>query len=230
MGLYGRRGKGAPAKIGKFPARQLCFLVVLLLKRHLVALVRAGKKSQTIRLWSRPIVCAGQISYTPGLGRLRILRVEELADFHALTDADAIADGFSNRAELLAELERHYPVIPAGKRLFRVVFQWPIEPGAASRTHPATGAPAPERPSVAEDENAAQSKEIQRDPPPANISRALPRRAGIDLEPAAAHPPRRAAHIAASPSRLMKPDQREILRQYVLTHRPLEPVRAVNRE
>ncbi len=203
---------------------------MLLLKRHLVALVRAGKKKQTIRLWSRPIVFAGQISYTPGLGRLRILRVEELPDWRALTDADAIADGFSNRAELLAELQRHYPVVPAGKRLFRVVFQWPVEPGAASRTRPAAGEPAParERPGVAGDENVSRSKEIQQAPLPVDIPRS--RRAGIDPEPAAERPPRRPALRAASPSHLMKPDQREILRKYVLTHRPLEPERAVNME
>lgn len=203
---------------------------MLLLKRHLVALVRAGKKKQTIRLWSRPIVFAGQISYTPGLGRLRILRVEELPDWRALTDADAIADGFSNRAELLAELQRHYPVVPAGKRLFRVVFQWPIEPGATSRARPAAGEPAPaqERPGVAGDENVSKSKEIQQAPLPMDIPRS--RRARIDPESAAERPPRRPALRAASPSHLMKPDQREILRKYVLTHRPLEPERAVNME
>ncbi len=107
---------------------------MLLLKKHLVALVRAGKKRQTIRLWSRPIVFAGQISYTPGLGRLRIVSVEELPGFDALTEADAVADGFTDRAALLAELHRNYPIIPPGKRLFRVVFQWPLR---------VTGKPAP---------------------------------------------------------------------------------------
>ena len=118
---------------------------MLLLKKHLVALVRAGKKRQTIRLWSRPIVFAGQISYTPGLGRLRIVSVEELPGFYALTDADAVADGFTDRAALLAELHRHYPVIPPGRRLFSVVFQWPLRvtgtPGLKGAS-PAPGAEA----------------------------------------------------------------------------------------
>ncbi len=99
---------------------------MLLLKKHLVDLVRAGKKTQTIRVWSRPVVRAGQVSYTPGLGKMLIVRVDELAGFDQLTDADAVADGFSDKDELLAELKRHYPEIPPGKRLFRIIFQWPL--------------------------------------------------------------------------------------------------------
>ncbi len=101
-------------------------MLMLLLKKHLVQLVREGKKRQTIRVWSRPVVCAGQISYTPGLGKMLITRVDEITGFDELTDADAVADGFSNKSELLAELKRHYPHIPPGKRLFRIMFQWPL--------------------------------------------------------------------------------------------------------
>ncbi|MGC8623696.1 MAG: ASCH domain-containing protein [Phycisphaerae bacterium] len=99
---------------------------MLLLKKHLVALVRAGKKRQTIRYWTRPIVFPGQISFTPGLGKMKILRVEELPGYQALTLDDALADGFTSLAELLAELQRNYPQVPPGKRLYRVVFQWPV--------------------------------------------------------------------------------------------------------
>ena len=99
---------------------------MLLLKKHLVDLVRAGKKRQTIRYWTRPIVYAGQISFTPGLGKMKILRVEELAGYQSLTLNDARDDGFDTLEELLAELKRNYPEVPPGKRLYRVVFQWPV--------------------------------------------------------------------------------------------------------
>lgn len=100
---------------------------MLLLKKHLVDLVRAGKKRQTIRFWSRPVVRVGQISFTPGLGKMLITKVEQLAGIEQLTQTDALADGFASRAELLAELKRHYPTVPPGKRLFRVVFEWPLQ-------------------------------------------------------------------------------------------------------
>ena len=103
---------------------------MLLLKKHLVELVRAGKKRQTIRLWDRPHVRVGQISYTPGLGQLKITGIDELPHLDALTDADAIADGFASLPELLREIHHAYPVIPPGKRLFRVTFQWPLPAGA----------------------------------------------------------------------------------------------------
>lgn len=99
---------------------------MLLLKKHLVDLVRAGKKRQTIRYWNRPIVFAGQISFTPGLGKMKILRVEELAGYQSLTLHDARDDGFETLEELLAELKRNYPEVPPGKRLYRIVFQWPV--------------------------------------------------------------------------------------------------------
>ena len=65
---------------------------MLLLKRHLVALVRAGKKRQTIRLWSRPLLRTGQISFTPGLGKMLITAVDQLESLKDLTEADALAD------------------------------------------------------------------------------------------------------------------------------------------
>ncbi len=99
---------------------------MLLLKKHLVELVIAGKKRQTIRFWSRPIVSVGQISFTPGLGKILITKVEQLAEIEQLTQTDALADGFASRAELLDELKRLYPTVPPGKRLYRVVFEWPV--------------------------------------------------------------------------------------------------------
>ncbi len=101
---------------------------MLLLKRHLVQLVREGKKRQTVRLWTRLMLRAGMISFTPGLGRMRILAVDELASLQDLTEADAHADGFPSRAALLAEVHRIYgSKIPAGRRIFRIRFDWPID-------------------------------------------------------------------------------------------------------
>lgn len=100
---------------------------MLLLKKHLVKLVREGKKRQTLRFWTRPIVSEGQISYTPGLGRMLIKRIDLISDISELTDMDAREDGFRDLSELLAELQRIYPTIPpAGKRLYRIIFEWPV--------------------------------------------------------------------------------------------------------
>jgi hypothetical protein len=119
---------------------------MLLLKKHLVALVRTGKKRQTIRLWDRPHVRAGQISYTPGLGKLKITRIEELPHLDSLTQADAIADGFATLPELLQEIHNSYPVIPPGKRLFRVIFEWPWPPTANADTRAISQAIPPPQP------------------------------------------------------------------------------------
>ena len=100
---------------------------VLLLKKHLVDLVREGKKRQTLRFWTRPIVSEGKVSYTPGLGRMLIKRIDLIRDISELTETDAQADGFRDLPELLAELHRIYPVIPpAGKKLYRIIFEWPV--------------------------------------------------------------------------------------------------------
>jgi hypothetical protein len=102
-------------------------LWMLLLKRHLVDLVRAGKKRQTIRLWSRAMLSAGQISYTPGLGRMKITAVDVLPSLGALTEADARADGFDSLAALLDEIRRIYGDKPLGRTIFRIKFEWPID-------------------------------------------------------------------------------------------------------
>jgi hypothetical protein len=112
---------------------------MLLLKRHLVELVRAGKKNQKIRLWRRPLVRPGQISFSPGLGRLRITAVDELESLEVLTEADARADGFDSLPDLLREIrtiyapparpkQRRYPARAQeqSRRLYRVRFEWPL--------------------------------------------------------------------------------------------------------
>jgi len=110
---------------------------MLLLKKHMVELVRAGKKRQTIRFWRRAMVSAGRPAFCPGLGRVFITRVEVLEKLADLTEADAIADGFASRRELLAELRRIYGRgVPAGKRCYRVVFEWPAAAAEAAAANP----------------------------------------------------------------------------------------------
>jgi hypothetical protein len=129
---------------------------MLLLKRHLVELVRAGRKRQTIRLWSRPLVRPGQITFAPGLGRLLITAVDQLPSLDALTDADARDDGFASKAALLEEIRRIYatphavskpkrhpsrPQTPA-RAVYRVRFQWPLPDAAQTARTPASSKPA----------------------------------------------------------------------------------------
>jgi hypothetical protein len=99
---------------------------MLLLKKHLIELVRSGKKTQTIRLWKRPMVRENQLAYTPGLGRVLIVSVEKIAAISALTRADAIADGFKSLAALRSELRAIYGRMrDESKSLYRVKFHWP---------------------------------------------------------------------------------------------------------
>lgn len=66
---------------------------------------------------------AGQRSYIPGAGHIVITSVEEVR-LDDLTEADAIADGFSSLEELKRELAEIYPANAAqGRRLFRVMFE-----------------------------------------------------------------------------------------------------------
>lgn len=111
---------------------------MLLLKKHLVELVRSGKKRQTIRLWSRPLLRAGQVSYTPGLGRMKITAIDQLPNLESLTEADALADGFDSLAALLREIQRIYGAGTRGRCVYRIRFEWPIDAaGEALVTTPA---------------------------------------------------------------------------------------------
>jgi hypothetical protein len=114
---------------------------MLLLKRHLVTLVREGKKRQTVRLWTRPLLRPGQISYTPGLGRMRITAVDILPSLAALTEADARADGFASLRDLRAEITRIYGSRINGRTIYRIRFDWPIDDAGAALVL-ATAAPA----------------------------------------------------------------------------------------
>lgn len=96
---------------------------MLLFKKKFLPTIRSGEKTQTIRLWRWRMMKAGQRSYIPGIGYIRIETVDEVR-LEALTDEDAIPDGFATANALRAELETLYgEKIAAGYLPFRVVFR-----------------------------------------------------------------------------------------------------------
>ena len=103
---------------------------MLLFKKKFLAAIRAGEKTQTIRLWRHRRMRAGQRSYIPGAGHIRLTAVEEV-DLSQLTDADARPDGFQSGGQLRAEIVRLYPrELAVGYRAYRVVFT--LEPESAN--------------------------------------------------------------------------------------------------
>jgi hypothetical protein len=96
---------------------------MLLFKKKFLPAIRSGEKTQTIRLWKFRHVRAGQRSYIPGVGHIQITAVE-LVEIDALTDADAIPDGFESATALRHELRTIYgDKIAAGYKAFRIAFQ-----------------------------------------------------------------------------------------------------------
>jgi hypothetical protein len=96
---------------------------MLLFKRKFLDAIRCGTKTQTIRLWKHRRMRAGQRSYIPGIGTIRITLIERV-DLDELTDADAIPDGFASAAELQAELRAIYgDKLAAGHQAYRIAFE-----------------------------------------------------------------------------------------------------------
>jgi hypothetical protein len=96
---------------------------MLLFKKKFLPAIRAGEKTQTIRLWKFRHMKAGQRSYIPGVGPIRITAVDPVA-IDALTDADAIPDGFPSAAALQAELRTIYgDKLAEGHQAFRIAFE-----------------------------------------------------------------------------------------------------------
>lgn len=96
---------------------------MLLFKKKFLEAIRSGQKTQTIRLWRHCRFRSGQRSYIPGVGYIRITRVEPVR-LEELTDADARPDGFASIAELRAEIEQLYAAqIAEGFKAYRIVFE-----------------------------------------------------------------------------------------------------------
>lgn len=95
---------------------------MLLFKKKFLDAIRAGDKTQTIRLWQHCRMKTGQRSYIPGVGYIHVESVDlvELAD---LTDADAMLDGFATAELLRREIETIYSgQLASGHRTYRIRF------------------------------------------------------------------------------------------------------------
>jgi hypothetical protein len=108
--------------------------VMLLFKKKFLPAIRSGEKTQTIRLWKWRQMRAGQRSYIPGAGYVRIDGVDEVR-VEDLSDADAVPDGFPTAAALRHELEAIYgDKLAAGYKAFRVAFHVVAEAGEMTKS------------------------------------------------------------------------------------------------
>lgn len=95
---------------------------MLLFKKRFLAAIRAGQKTQTIRLWKHRRMRPGQRSYIPGAGLIRVTAVDEV-QLDELTDDDARLDGFETADQLRAEIAELYrQQSSGGHRAYRVAF------------------------------------------------------------------------------------------------------------
>jgi hypothetical protein len=95
---------------------------LLLFKKKFLDAIRSGRKTQTVRLWKWRKMKPGQRSYIPGAGYIQIDLVDEVA-LSALSDEDAVLDGFESATALRHEIEQLYPKqLAAGHLAFRIRF------------------------------------------------------------------------------------------------------------
>jgi hypothetical protein len=100
---------------------------MLLFKKKFLEAIRTGRKTQTIRLWKHRRMKAGQRSYIPGAGYIRVTAVDEVA-VESLTDEDARLDGFETAGQLQAEIAQLYPKqLADGQKAYRVMFELTTE-------------------------------------------------------------------------------------------------------
>jgi hypothetical protein len=96
---------------------------MLLFKKKFLEAIRAGVKTQTVRLWNVRRFRAGQRSYIPGVGYIWIDAVDPLR-IDELTDEDAHLDGFASADALRAELHSLYAEqLAAGYQAYRLRFR-----------------------------------------------------------------------------------------------------------
>src|SRR5688572_8443109 len=96
---------------------------MLLFKKKFLPAIRSGEKTQTIRLWKFRHMRAGQRSYIPGVGYIRVTAVEQV-EINALTNSDSIPDGFPTAAALQEELLTIYgEKLNDGYKAFRIAFE-----------------------------------------------------------------------------------------------------------
>lgn len=96
---------------------------MLLFKKKFLAAIRSGEKTQTIRLWNCRRMKAGQRSYIPGIGYIRVLAVDAVR-LEDLNDEDARLDGFETAAALRDEIDQLYGDRPGNAyQAYRVRFE-----------------------------------------------------------------------------------------------------------
>ena len=95
---------------------------MLLFKKKFLDAIRSGEKTQTIRLWNVCRMKAGQRSYIPGAGYIRVTSIDPV-DLQSFTDDDARPDGFPTADALRAEIAALYAdELAAGHRAYRIRF------------------------------------------------------------------------------------------------------------
>ncbi|HEX3654682.1 MAG TPA: ASCH domain-containing protein [Pirellulales bacterium] len=96
---------------------------MLLFKKKFLEAIRQGEKTQTIRLWKFCRMRAGQRSYIPGVGYIRVETVEPV-QLDQLDDRDAQPDGFATADLLRREIAQLYGDVQAeGYSPYRIVFR-----------------------------------------------------------------------------------------------------------
>jgi hypothetical protein len=96
---------------------------VLLFKKKYLPAIRSGEKTQTIRLWRHCRMRSGQRSYIPGADYIHVIAVD-LIELSALSDEDALPDGFASAQALRSELTSLYAdQLAGGHRAYRVSFR-----------------------------------------------------------------------------------------------------------
>jgi uncharacterized protein YqfB (UPF0267 family) len=112
----------AASSAERLPPLELSRSFMLLFKKKFLPAIRAGVKTQTIRLWNVLRYRAGQRSYIPGAGYIRIETIDRVT-LDELTETDAQLDGFDSLAALHAELQTMYAdELAAGQQAYRVSF------------------------------------------------------------------------------------------------------------
>ena len=96
---------------------------MLLFKKKFLAAIRSGEKTQTIRVWKYRRMRAGQRSYIPGVGYIRVLAVDPV-EIDKLRDEDARLDGVPSATQLHEELKALYgEKLADGYGAYRVSFE-----------------------------------------------------------------------------------------------------------
>jgi len=120
-----------------------------------------GRKTTTLRRWSRPFNKAQSLVKAPGIGSLWIESIETV-EWLSLTDADAQADGFDTLAELQRAVEEIYPQLHSdGKRWYRIRFILRERAAASAKSSTPNPNRVPTLPFTADDAPTSESAATQ---------------------------------------------------------------------